>query len=197
MRAERNHHVGRRIFADANAVPLRVSPGQIEHPLHIDLSRKLSGLFIQPKRESVRGIRLRTDECFLQQICRHNLASTIVTAANYEFPESRPFARRQFKACRGQGITARVFFVVEAMKSEPIGHSCFEVADNAAPFQFSAQQLGKNLKMTRTIDESPAGFSNRWQSDRYRVSVANRRPLKTRCALNTIGLAEQLADGDL
>src|ERR1700686_1386894 len=50
--------------------------------------------------------------------------------------------------------------------------------------------------MTRAIDESRAGFSNDRQSNRQRIPIANRCTLKTRSAFNTIGLVEQLADGD-
>src|SRR6266700_3208667 len=50
--------------------------------------------------------------------------------------------------------------------------------------------------MARTIDESRAGFSNRRQSNRHRIPIANRCTLKTRGAFNAVGLVEQLADGD-
>ena len=63
MRAERHHHVRRRILADANADPLGVLPGQIQHSLHVDLA-PVRCLVIQPEREPVRRVRLRTDKRF-------------------------------------------------------------------------------------------------------------------------------------
>src|SRR4029077_12714947 len=48
-----------------------------------------------------------------------------------------------------------------------------------------------------TVDKSRTRLSHTGQSDRHRVSIANRRPLKTRCALNAVGLAEQLPNRDL
>src|ERR1700730_7651565 len=50
--------------------------------------------------------------------------------------------------------------------------------------------------MTRAMDESRVGFRNDRQSNRHRIPIANRCPLKTRSPFNAIGLIEQLADGD-
>src|SRR5215469_5883729 len=91
----------------------------------------------------------------------------------------------------------RIFFVIETTQSEGAGDMRFEVTDDTAPFQFPAQQLGKNLEMTRSIDESRAGRGEKGQLNCHRVSISNRWALKTRCALDTVSLAEQLADGDL
>src|SRR5262249_31987047 len=84
MRAERHYHVRRRILADANAGPLRVLPRQIEHSFHIGLA-SVWRLLIQPKRKSVRRIRLRTDERFSQPIRRTNLTSMIIAVPKYKF----------------------------------------------------------------------------------------------------------------
>src|SRR5262249_6229764 len=92
MRAAHHHHVSRRVIADANTGPLRVLPRQIEHSLHIDLA-SVWRLLIQPQRKSVRRVRLRTDEYFSQQSCRHDLASMVITISNHELAQSRPFAR--------------------------------------------------------------------------------------------------------
>src|SRR5258708_31260157 len=73
----------------------------------------------------------------------------------------------------------------------------FEVTDNAARSQFPAQQFGKNLNVTWTVDKSRTRFSYTGQSDRHRISITNRSPLKTRRAFNPIGLAEQLPNRDL
>src|SRR5206468_12531645 len=73
----------------------------------------------------------------------------------------------------------------------------FEIANHAAPSQFPAQQFGKNLKVTWAVDKNRTRFSHTGQSDCHRVSVTNRRPLKTRRALNAVGLAEQLPNRDL
>ena len=74
---------------------------------------------------------------------------------------------------------------------------CFEVADHAASFQFPAQQFRKNLEMTWTVDESCAGLGNHGQLNGHRVSVTDRWTLKPRRTFNAIGLAEQMANGDL
>ena len=196
MRPKRHHHVRRRIFADANGGPLRVLPGQIEHLFHIGLA---SGrrLLVQPEREAVRRIYLRTNSRFSQQTRRDNLSSMVIPVPEYKFAEPGPFARGQFKARRRKRIAARVFFVFEIAQSKPVRHVRFEIADNAAPSEFSTQQFGKNLKVTWAVDKSRTRFSHTGQSDRHRVSIANRRPLKTRRAFNAVGLAEQLPNRDL
>src|SRR5437773_5672343 len=74
---------------------------------------------------------------------------------------------------------------------------CFDVTTSSAAIQFAAQQFGKNLQMTRAIDESRAGFSNGRQSNRHGISIADRSALKTRSAFDPIGLVEQLTNGDL
>src|SRR6516165_6622173 len=93
MRSQRHHHVRRRILADANAGPMRVLPGQIEHLLHISLA-SVWCLLVQPERESVRRIYLRTNKSFSQWIGWDNLASMIIAVPNYKFAQARPFARR-------------------------------------------------------------------------------------------------------
>src|SRR4029077_375788 len=85
----------------------------------------------------------------------------------------------------------------EIAQSKPVRHVRFEVGDNAAPSQFPAQQFGKNLNVTWAINKSRTRFSHTRQSDRHRVSIANRRPLKTRRAFNAVDLAEQLPNRDL
>src|SRR5204862_651136 len=81
--------------------------------------------------------------------------------------------------------------------SKPQRHVRLEVADDAAHSQFSTKQFGKNLKMTRAVDKSRTRFSHTGQDDRHGVSVANRRALKMRRALDAVGLAEQLPNCDL
>ena len=51
--------------------------------------------------------------------------------------------------------------------------------------------------MTRAINKSRARFSNSRQSNRHGIAVADRCALKTRSAFDTVGLVEQLPDGDL
>ena len=93
MRAKRHRHVPGRVFADAHLSPFRVLPRQIDHSFHIGFA-SVWCLPIQPKRESVRRVRLRTDERFSQQTCRHDLASMIIATSEYELAQSRPFACR-------------------------------------------------------------------------------------------------------
>src|SRR5437867_2856325 len=81
--------------------------------------------------------------------------------------------------------------------AQPVRHVLFEVCDRAATSQFPAQQLGKNLQMTRAIDKSRAGFSNNRQPKGHGVSVSDGCALKTRGAFNAICLVEQLANGAL
>src|SRR5947208_10981594 len=196
MRPKRHHDVRRRILADTNAGPLRALPGQIEHSFHIGLA-SVRCLMIQPEREPVRRIYLRTNKRFSQYRRRDNLASTVIAVPKYKLAQSRPFARSQFKAGRRQRIAARVFFVFEIVQSKPVRHVRFEVADNAAPSQFSTQQFAKNLKVTWAVDKSRTRFSRTGQSDRHHVPVTNRSPLKTRRAFNPVSLAEQLPNRDL
>ena len=112
MRPKRHRHVSRRILADANTGPVRPFPRQIEHSLHISLA---SGrrLLVQPKREPVPWIDLRTNKRFSQQSRRNNLASMVIAVPNYKLAQSRPFARREFKAGGRQRITSCVLFVFE------------------------------------------------------------------------------------
>src|SRR6476646_4591295 len=121
----------------------------------------------------------------------------VIAVSNYKLAESRPFACCQFKAGRKQRIAVRVFFVFEIAQSKPVRHVRFEVADNVTSSQFSTQQFAKNLEVTWAVDKSRTRFSHTRQSHRHRVSIANRRPLKMRRALNAIGLAKQLPNRDL
>jgi hypothetical protein len=80
----------------------------------------------------------------------------VTTISKYKLTESRPFPRRQFKAGCRQRIAAGIFFVIEITESKAAGDMRLKIIGNAASFQFPAQQLGKNLEMTRPIDESGA-----------------------------------------
>src|SRR4030095_7541768 len=97
MIPKRHPHVRRRVLADANAGPLRVLPRQIEHSFHIGLA-SVRCLMIQPEREPVRRIYLRTYKRFSQYRRRDNLASMVIAIPKYKLAQSRPFARGLIKA---------------------------------------------------------------------------------------------------
>src|SRR3954465_8136172 len=120
-----------------------------------------------------------------------------IAVYNYKLAESSPVACGQFKSSGEQRFAPRVFLVIEIVQSKPVRHVRFEVADNAARSQFSAQQFGKNLKVTWAVDKSRTRFSYAGQSDRHCVSITHPRPLKMRGPLDAVSLAKQLPDRDM
>src|SRR5690349_24539454 len=104
----------------------------------------------------------------------------IIAGAENEFTQPRPFTRRQFKSARWQRIPVFIPFELQASQAERAGDVFFEVRDCRSSTQFPAQQLAKNLEMTRPVNEARARWGQHDQSNRHSVTIGNRFSMEER-----------------